>query len=316
MFKPFIEGNAFLNNKATQILRPEDGPFNDHCFARDADGKWHFIDGRHALGGKSILQPMKFLGWFPRLERDNRIADFWAACNVVKDDTLYVFFADTVIGIHEKDFISYVRQGNPFRIWSAKAPTTDFSQLEVANMLFEDTGGARDPFVFWHKEISTWVMLYAKRIDPTQGKTGESGIAYRFSKDLIHWSDLEGYVIRNLYYGDRIRDQVVEAIGNAESPQLVEYEGRHYLFVTHVGYKKYHRTKVWVSSDPLKFGPADKPLTVIHAHAPEIIIDNGDWFISNCGIHHKEFGEKGSSAREPGVEIARLLWESSTGGHD
>lgn len=314
MFKPAIENDSFLNNKGTQILRPEEGPFNDHCFARDADGFWHFIDGRHAIGGRSILEPMRFLGTFPKLEADKRKTDIWACCSVGKDDTLHIFFADTIVSIHDgwKDFITYVRQGNPFRLWLARAPLTDFSQLELTDMLFEDDGGSRDPFVFWHKGISQWVMLYAKRLDPTHGQTGESGIAYRLSRDLVDWSERKGYVIRNLYYYDEVRDEVTEAIGNAESPHLVEYHGMYYLFVTHVGYKNYHRTKVWASSDPLNFGPADEPLTVIHAHAPEIVLDHGEWFISNCGIHHEAFHEEGPTARVPGVEIARLLWKNIT----
>lgn len=312
LLRPEVEGDAFLHGTATQILPPRGHGLNDHCFVQDAAGLWHWFGGVwHAVGPRPDA-PMTFVEdlVFPP---DAHHTAVWAQCAVVQQDTLYMFYADPVADLRDwRAFAAYVAAGRPFRMWLATAPVDDMGRLERVSLLFEEGGAARDPFVFWHHGLRQWVMLYARRIDPERGLHGEGGIAYRISPDLLSWSEPQGYVVRG--FEDRgLPDVVAAQVGTAESPHLAEHAGRYYLFVTHVGWKAYHRTKVWASDDPLVFGAANEPLTVIHAHAPEVLFVDGRWLISNCGMHQQEFGEERPTARVPGVEVVPLRWVPAEG---
>lgn len=308
---PYIENNAFFNNKAINLLDPSLGKFNDHCFVF-SENKWHFLtyQGQHGIGGKSIINKFNIVNKFPNLQPYIKKYELWAPCSITHSGMIYVFFAMPRKKWKKnwKKFADYVEIGGLFTMVLAQAPVNKLGQLKITNELFDDDGGARDPFVFFHEVSKQWIMLYAKRIYNNNSAI-ESGIAYRVSKDLIHWSEQKGYVIRNFFYDDEIKDQVTVTLGNGESPQLVKYNSLYYLFVTQVGNRQYHRTKVWVSENPLAFSKSDKPITTLYAHAPEIIKQNNEWFISNCGEHHKEFGETGIGLRVPGIEIAQLLWK-------
>jgi len=307
MFQPIIKDNSFFENKATQILK---NVLNDHCFVFDGS-KWHFLTsrGRHAVGGISITDKMEFVEPFPNLQLIIQTSELWAPCSVVKDNQVFVFYAKPEKSLRPDPlkFAEYIANGGIFTMVLAQSPVNNLSQLKITHELFSDTGGARDPFVFWDKKVDQWVILYAKRIYENKDKI-ESGIAYRTSKDLIHWSEPKGYVIWDLFYDDEIKEKVTVSLGNGESPQLIEYDEKYYLFVTHVGYRNYHRTKVWVSDTPYRFGPVDKPLTTLYTHAPEIIKEDNKYYISNCGVHQKEFAETGNGLRVPGIEIASLHW--------
>jgi hypothetical protein len=303
-----IRDNAFYNNRAITLIGPQFSPLNDHCFVKSKD-HWHFLttDGRHAIGGNAITDPMEFTDPFSAIAPLVEMREFWAPCSVVKDNTAYIFYASPKNPLKSdwRRFQRFAENGVQFTMILARAPLSDFSSLTITDELFEDAGGARDPFVFWDDRSRQWIMLYAKRIYENTTEI-ESGIAYRTSSDLVDWSDQKGYVVRGLVYDDEIRENVTVAIGNGESPQLVQHQGYYYLLVTHVGYREYHRTKVWVSDNPLAF--EGDPVTTLWAHAPEVLYENGKWYISNCGQHHKEFGETGNGARVPGIEIAELLW--------
>lgn len=79
--------------------------------------------------------------------------------------------------------------------------------------------------------------------------------------------------------------------GAMESPFVIKKDGLFYLFVTYTNCSRenYHNTLVFVSSDPYSFGVYNGgdggavPVTTLFAHAPEIIEENGKYYITTCG---------------------------------
>ena len=107
----------------------------------------------------------------------------------------------------------------------------------------------------------------------------------RTSKDLLKWSD---YTI--VSEGGRAGNGPV----SAESPFVLKYEGYYFLFRSS---SSTGTTFVYRSDDPYNFGVNndDKLVAELPVWAPEIIFDNGEWFISDI-------------ADFQGVMLARLRW--------
>ena len=92
-----------------------------------------------------------------------------------------------------------------------------------------------------------------------------------------------------------------------ESPTLVRHAGTFYLFVCgwdgiwdgrELDGAYQHVTYVFQSDDPWQFD-ADRELTRLNAHAPEIFQDEqGDWYISSAQYPRR------------GVSLARLVWDT------
>ena len=135
-----------------------------------------------------------------------------------------------------------------------------------ANPLFQDGFDARDPYV--RRVGGRWVMYYTANERPDGG---HHLVAYRTSRDLIHWSG------RRVAYTD---PAIGTFGGPTESPFVVRRGGHWYLFVCCTG--SYTGTKVLRSRDPLHFD-ADQVVGRIDAHAAEVIRDRGRWWISAAG---------------------------------
>jgi hypothetical protein len=90
--------------------------------------------------------------------------------------------------------------------------------------------------------------------------------------------------------------------GNLESPFVVPFEGKYYLFVTRTGPAQtdYVRTMVFRSNDPARF--EWDPITEIFSHAPEIVHDGDRWFITSAGWT----ANVGEMSR--GLLVAPLRW--------
>ncbi len=90
--------------------------------------------------------------------------------------------------------------------------------------------------------------------------------------------------------------------GNVQSPYVVKYAGAYYLFVTRKSASPidYARTSVFCSEDPLRF--AWQPVADLRAHAAELIVDRGRWFITSAGWT-KAIGDA-----HRGLSIAPLGW--------
>jgi beta-fructofuranosidase len=156
----------------------------------------------------------------------------------------------------------------------------------------------RDHFVF--KKDDGEYLMYVSGIKNRRGC-----ISVASSWDLIHW-EFRGYALTS----DE-NAPLTPAWGAMESPFIVEKDGYYYLFVTYTdsGAKTYNDTLVFASKDPLHFGsymaehdPAI-PITTLYAHAPEILHENGKYYITTCGWLKRPTPNPGC------VSIAELIWE-------
>jgi hypothetical protein len=121
---------------------------------------------------------------------------------------------------------------------------------------------------------------------------GKHGSVYvRTSKDLLTWDEP-----RVVAFGGQAGDH----FSSAECPFVVEVEpGHFYLFRTQK-YGKEAKTSVYHSNDPLNFGIDDDArhlVTVLPIAAPEIIQQEGKWFIAALLPNLK------------GIQIAPLEWK-------
>lgn len=140
-------------------------------------------------------------------------------------------------------------------------------------------GGNRDPYIrLWN---NTYYLL----------RCDGNGISLATSEDFLHWSDPT-----EIFKPEKESYQT-------ESPALIPYGGRFYLFWTlwdtadKTTYGYCPRSFVHCSETPTDFHgcPALAEYTV---HAPEIIEDeDGRWFMSSADHPHR------------GVSVAPLAWE-------
>ena len=149
------------------------------------------------------------------------------------------------------------------------------------NNILYDKGG-RDVMVLQHEGL-----FYAYSTVTTVAKDGWlwGFVILRTSKDLKHWSD---YSI--VSQGGKAGNGPV----SAESPFVVFKDGYFYLFrATSTDGQTY----VYRSDDPFNFGNNndEKLITVLPVKAPEIILDEGKWYISDL-------------ADFKGIKLAELKW--------
>lgn len=159
----------------------------------------------------------------------------------------------------------------------------------------------RDHFVLRTGE-NKWLMYV------TGLKDGKSCVSCLKSDNLIEW-DFAGFALTG---GEN--SPLNPSWGAFESPFVVEKNGGYYLFTTYTDCSKstYHNTLVFYSKDPESFGCYNGedekndgfalPVAKLSCHAPEVIKENGKWYITTCGWRKSSF-TKGA------VKIAALEWE-------
>ena len=156
----------------------------------------------------------------------------------------------------------------------------------------------RDHFIL-QKDDGEYIM-YVSGIKDRRGC-----ISTAVSQDLLKWQFC-GYALT------ASSDSPLEpAWGAMESPFVIKKDDYYYLFVTYTDCSDstYNDTLVFASKDPLDFGcymgnenPA-VPITHLYAHAPEILTENGKYFISTCGWKNKPNPHPGC------ISIAELKWK-------
>jgi hypothetical protein len=266
---------------------------NDHSFVKGSDSLWHCygIIGWGTFSNN--IDPWRRETAFFHISAKN-IDDLkwdehdyamtaekgvervlWAPY-VFREGTKYTLFYNTGSLFEHAD--QYASFGS-----LRKATTTDMYHFKryALNPLFSDPGHSRDSYVM--KYGNTYYYYYCRvksEIDLT------SCVAVRTSPDLDHWSGPQ--IVHEEppfgFWG-----------GNTESPFVVRYKGRFYLFICYS--VDYNKTLVYWSDDPLKF-PKENLVTTINAHAVEII-DAGKqgWYISNTGWDKQ------------GLYLAKMVWE-------
>ncbi|ASW53779.1 family 43 glycosylhydrolase [Plantactinospora sp. KBS50] len=273
-----LPGETPSRGALTRVYNPGAGQstgwyYNDHTIVRDQQtGVWHLFGITHAEPGAP--QDEKTFGhatapaptgpWTTQaaaLTADPSAGEQWIwAPHVVYDQgTYHMFYA-----AGNPDLTSYRMQ---------LATSTDLYHWtrSPANPLFTDGWEARDPMVT--RIGDRWVMYYTATSDRTGGN---HVVAYRASTDLRTWS------ARSVAYASPVTGR---AGGQTESPFVVHRGDWYYLFVCCDGTDytaAYRRTAVYRSQDPFHFDGAEK-VTVLDAHAAEVVTDGDTWYLSHAG---------------------------------
>ncbi len=271
LFKPSINGNYV----------------NDHCIVTGSDGKEHLY-GITSHGGHSYDER-----YFVHASGDSLESEFSELGRSIDRGTLA--WAPSVT---EKDGYYYMIYG--------PSPTS----LAISPDMFEWFGYRiniegeppmavhRDHFVL---KVDDGYIMYASGIKDKRGC-----ISVMRSDDLINWQFI-GYALES---GDNAPLSGCPW-GAFESPFVLKKDGLYYLFTTYTDCSKenYNDTLVFVSADPLSFGVyygsenGAQPITTLYAHAPEILFENGKYYITSCGWIDAPTPNKGC------VSIAELVFE-------
>ena len=260
---------------------------NDHTVIKASDGKWHLFgttsfDGQsyqeryfvHATG-ESLDTPFKEVG---RSIGKGTLA--WAPCVIRRDENYYMFYGPSPSSL-AVSFDLYE--------WYGHKLTLNNEPL---------MGAHRDHFVLKLDE-NRYVMYVV-------GVHNKKGAVSCFSSgDLLNW-DFEGFALTS---GEDA--PLKPGWGAMESPYVVKKDGSYYLFITYTDCsdETYNNTLVFCSKNPFSFGEYNggksdvKPVAEIEAHAPEIIEENGKYFITTCGWRGKPTPHTGC------VSVAPLEWK-------
>lgn len=156
------------------------------------------------------------------------------------------------------------------------AVSKDLYEWQPKGVLFNCNDFARDPNIFIDDDNLIY-MFYAN----------ENRIDYRVSSDMKNWGEEKTLQVNPFKKGV------------SESPFMIKREGVYYLFwcINESDNSSYdHRTFVFAAESLNEFEGA-APLTVLNAHAPEIIKDNnGDYYIASAFYPQN------------GVNVAKLFW--------
>lgn len=256
---------------------------NDHTIVKGNDGYWHMFGITHPI--PPIDEIVLHHGGFQSTHVVSKTKDFkrsfveggW----VDKPKVLTRHDTNHSPNIAEKDGVYYMLYGNVKSMHIATS--TDLYNWEIQEEPFKETlEGARDPHIL--RLGDTFYVSYCIR----------DGVAMRTTKDFKEWS--EPKIIFAPDY-------------DPESPSIIHYDGKFYLFVCvwHVNKERVikdvneaytHETRVYVADNIDHIYTEANYITTLNAHAPEIFQDeDGDWYISSVQYPVR------------GVSVDRLYWE-------
>lgn len=263
---------------------------NDHSLIRGLDGNWHlfgitkptpeiaadqeryFTYGR----GSRLISP----GGFEEIciVCDNGVRA-WAPSVVTDGKRYYMHYGPSPMRMATADELTH---------WMEHTPVFDETPLDSCH---------RDSMLLRLNDGS-WLM-YATGIKDRYGV-----ISVFRSDDLVNWVFIR-YALRTS--GGAPYNP---PWGATESPFVVHLNGWFFLFITYTDCapENYHNTLVFRSKDPTDFGEYtgnnhdEVVIASLHAHAPEIVCDEGKWYITTCGWRNRGIPIEGA------VAIAALEW--------
>ena len=130
-----------------------------------------------------------------------------------------------------------------------------------------------------------YLLYYCKTYSRTDHR---NTVAFRRSRDLIHWSEPEFALVLSEY------PRLINS-GHTESPYVFEYGGKFYLAVCSPFYH-YRLTRVFISDTPFRFDERNE-ITSFIAHCAEILNFDDRWFLSHGGWFYD------------GVYLAPINWK-------
>jgi hypothetical protein len=142
--------------------------------------------------------------------------------------------------------------------------------------LFEDICVARDPMLL--RLGPGWIVYYTRC---ASSGSRASGVAYRLSPDLLHWSPPAMALVLPSAHSDS---------GHTESPFVFHRKGWFYLAVTSYPVA-WDATFVYRSRSPFSFPP--EPVARLAAHAAEWVADGDDFESGRLFFTHAGPGQGG-----------------------
>lgn len=266
---------------------------NDHTLIKHTDGLWHLFGiTSHGEEGADFAELERyFVHAAGKLRDETPMKELGKVC-----DNGVRAWAPSVVNDGHRYYMHYgpspMRMATSFELshWMEHTPVIVGAPLDSCH---------RDSMVI-RRDDGTWLM-YITGIDGRYGV-----VSVLESADLVTW--------RFIRHALRTSGKAPynPPWGATESPYVVHIDGLYYLFITYTNCKRdnYHNTLVFCSEDPTDFGnytgdnEDDLVITKLHAHAPEIIQDDGQWYLTTCGWRGY------NTPVEGGVAIARLDWRS------
>ncbi len=270
------------------LFKPEkNGNYvNDHSVVIGSDGKWHLFgitsfDGipaheRYFVHGVGESLREEFVEVGRSVDRGTLA---WAPCVIRRGENYYMFYGPSPTSL---------------------AVSFDMYEWYGTNIYLKDEplmGAHRDHFVLQLEENK--YLMYVVGVCEKRG-----AVSCFSSSDLLNWQ-FENFALTS---GEKA--PLTPGWGAFESPFVVKKDGLYYLFVTYTDCsdENYNDTLVFCSDDPKSFGRYNGgvdgavPITKLKAHAPEVLSENGEYYITTCGWNTKPNPNKGA------VSIARLEW--------
>lgn len=232
---------------------------NDHTLVRGPEGLWHLFgitgpespvlheaewQGFHAVSPQSTLAG----SGYPWQEQPQVLTP------AERPGERREFWAPYV----------YAHQGTYFMYWGPEAMryavSDDLYHWEPQGAVFLQEGACRDPHVSCIDDV--FHMVYV---------AGDT-VWLRRSDDLIHWSDQPTALFRFPFRGC------------PESPVLIQRNEGYYLFTCiHDSRNTDYDNRTFVYwSDRMDDLGAHAPVTVLTAHAPEIVCEGDTWYITTA----------------------------------
>ena len=260
---------------------------NDHTIVKGSDGNWHLygitsFEGKpnferyfvHGVG-ECLDTPFREVG---RSIDTGTLA--WAPCVIEHGENYFMFYGPSPTSL---------------------AVSFDMYEWFGTNVTLKNEplmGAHRDHFVL--KTGENDYLMYVVGVHKKRG-----AVSCFSSHDLLNWN-FEGFALTS---GEKA--PLNPAWGAMESPYVVKKDGLYYLFITYTDSSRdtYNDTLVFCSEDPKSFGEYNGssdgaiPVTKLYAHAPEIIEENGKYYITTCGWNTRPTPHKGA------VSVAELDWE-------
>lgn len=278
----------YISGEWKPLFRPEKfgNYINDHSLIKDNKGNWHLF-GITSFDAKPSCERYFAHGIGSSLECEfgeakpviDRGTLAWAPGTIEKDGYFYMFYGPSPTSL---------------------AVSPDMYEWFGTNVTLKNEplmGAHRDHFVLKLDDGS--YLMYVVGI-----KDRRSAVSCFSSSDLLTWN-FEGFALTS---GENA--PLNPAWGAMESPFVVKMDGEYYLFVTYTNCARdnYCNTMVFCSKDPKNFGvfdgdEGDRPITVLNTHAPEIVEENGKYYITTCGWRGYPNPYEGS------VSIAPLDWK-------
>ncbi len=267
---------------------------NDHTLALGADGTWHLFGITNDSPGDPEAEHQFLHATAPTIlgpwteQADALVADtrmnekvLWAPYVIEREPGHWtlLYYADLL----DDDPTRGLRLAESTDLWH-------WQRVRATASPSARPPGGRDPFVL--RDADHW-LLYSVGADATSH--GQILVAESRGDAFDTWSTPRPVLTDPVAMAPWRR-------GNLQSPFVVVYDKEFYLFVTRKSPSPidYARTNVFCSDDPRTFDW--QPIAELRAHAAEVVLDHGRYFITSAGWT-KTIGEE-----HRGLSLAPLGW--------